>query len=363
MKKLMKVAAVLMALCLLLTGCEALSVELPFELPFELPENPIIHVHKWQEATCAAPMTCECGATKGEPLEHTIVNVEGKEATCTETGLTLSKVCSVCGYVQRPQVVIPANGHTPGDPANCTNDQTCTECGIVLQESTGGVHVGGAAATCTTAQTCTFCDAVMEPAKGHTTKNGTCETCGVTVYTTYINSKIYSAAETKNLDGIDWTLDAHWGAKDDSSKNGHTFKDPGTDPVKQWRGQQFGAGSASAHMDWMVLSSTELTGITRIRIRAQGVSGFVGTITVTVGGTVDNLGQVTGGTVVLDKAELFDDPDSTYKQIAAAEGADDYFYFDIQLDESLSGAIHIRVSQPDTEKAFYIGAINVDYAG
>lgn len=366
MKKLMKVAVLVLAMCLIFTGCQKLPEiaidELPFELPFEIPfDVPFVHKHNWQAATCEDPMTCVCGATKGEPLGHTIVNVEGKEATCTETGLTLSKVCSVCGYVQRPQVEIPANGHTPGEPANCTNDQTCTECGVVLQESTGGVHVAGAAATCTTAQTCTFCDAVMEPAKGHTLNaDNVCTVCGVKVYAYYFNETdktklAFTTVGTNNLGGIDWTLDAKWGI--DGNTDPIVIKNPSTSADKMWRGLQIGAGNSKAGVtDWLTLTSAELTGVTRIRVRTQGAAGYDGKITVKV-----------GDTVVLDAAKITDDPDGEYKSIAVSEGAAEWYHFEI-IVPNLSGAVEIKIDQNDNvditnAKAVFIGAISVDYAG
>ena len=359
MKKLMKVAAFVMALCLLLTGCEALSVELPFELPFDVP---FIHVHKWQEATCAAPMTCECGATKGEALEHTIVNIEGKEATCTEDGLTLSKVCSVCGYVQRPQVPVPANGHTPGAAATCTTPQICTVCEEILAEAIGGNHVPGAAATCTTAQICTSCDAVVEPAKGHTlNEDKVCTVCGVKVYAFYFNESdatkvAFTDVGTKNLGGIDWTLDAKWGI--DGSTDPMVIKAPKKDADKAWRGLQFGANASKAGLtDWLTLTSAELTNVTRIRLRIQGAAGYQGTLTVKV-----------GDVVVLDGATISDDAEGTYKQLCMEPNAADIYRFDIVLDEALSGKVEILIDQNDevtTETAFavFVGAISVDYAG
>ena len=43
---------------------------------------------------------------------HTEVPVEGKGATCTETGLTAGVQCKVCGEFTTPQTEIPALGHT-----------------------------------------------------------------------------------------------------------------------------------------------------------------------------------------------------------------------------------------------------------
>ena len=76
------------------------------------------------DATCTtagsvkATVTCEsCGDTLSETTEeikalgHTEEIIPGKAATCTETGLTEDKHCSVCGEVLVAQQVIPAKGH------------------------------------------------------------------------------------------------------------------------------------------------------------------------------------------------------------------------------------------------------------
>ena len=55
---------------------------------------------------------------------HTEETITGKDASCTETGLTDGKVCSVCGEILTKQEVIKATGHTnetiPGKAATCT---------------------------------------------------------------------------------------------------------------------------------------------------------------------------------------------------------------------------------------------------
>ena len=45
---------------------------------------------------------------------HTEVKDEAKDSTCETTGLTEGKHCSVCGAVLVAQEVIPAKGHSPG---------------------------------------------------------------------------------------------------------------------------------------------------------------------------------------------------------------------------------------------------------
>ncbi|WP_207706677.1 hypothetical protein [Flintibacter sp. KGMB00164] len=74
----------------------------------------VICLHKWSEATCTVPATCEkCGTTKGETIPHDWI-----EATCSAP-----KTCSVCKK-------------TEGEPlphawvdATCVTPQTCSVCG------------------------------------------------------------------------------------------------------------------------------------------------------------------------------------------------------------------------------------------
>ena len=66
-------------------------------------------------ATCTV-----CGYNLTEDCTEVID--EGKEATCTEEGLTEGKHCSVCGEILVAQEKIPAKGHN-------FEDGECTECG------------------------------------------------------------------------------------------------------------------------------------------------------------------------------------------------------------------------------------------
>ena len=86
-------------------------------------------------------------------IPHTEVVDKAVEPTCTETGLTEGKHCSVCSAVLVKQEVVKANGHT--EVVDKAVEPTCTKTGL-----TEGKH-------------CSVCSAVLVeqevvPAKGHT---------------------------------------------------------------------------------------------------------------------------------------------------------------------------------------------------
>ena len=89
--------------------------------------------------------TCSCGDTyKADEiaaLGHTEVIDAAVDATCTTTGLTEGKHCSVCNEVFVAQETVAAKGHTAGADATCTTAQTCTVCGVELESKLG--HVAG----------------------------------------------------------------------------------------------------------------------------------------------------------------------------------------------------------------------------
>ena len=139
-----------------------------------------------------------CGITyvadETEALGHTEETIPGKAATCTESGLTEGKKCSVCGEVLVAQEVIPANGHTEEILAavaptctetGMTEGRKCTVCGEILiqQEiipANGHTEeiLAAVAPTCTETgltegRKCTVCGEVLVaqeviPANGHT---------------------------------------------------------------------------------------------------------------------------------------------------------------------------------------------------
>jgi len=62
-------------------------------------------------------------------IPHTEVVDKAVEPTCTETGLTEGKHCSVCGEVLMEQKVVPAKGHR-WDGGKITAAPTCTKTGV-----------------------------------------------------------------------------------------------------------------------------------------------------------------------------------------------------------------------------------------
>ena len=105
---------------------------------------------------------------------HTEVVDKAVEPTCTETGLTEGKHCSVCNKVLVKQTIVPAKGHT--EAVDKAVEPTCTKTGL-----TEGKH-------------CSVCNKVLVkqtivPAKGHSWDSGkitiapTCTGTGVKTYT------------------------------------------------------------------------------------------------------------------------------------------------------------------------------------
>ena len=134
-------------------------------------DNPDDPARGHTEVTDAAvaPTCTETGKTEGKhcsvcntvlkaqevipALGHTEVTDAAVAPTCTETGLTEGKHCSVCNTVLKAQEVIPATGHT--EVTDAAVAPTCTQTGL-----TEGSH-------------CSVCNTVLKaqeviPALGHT---------------------------------------------------------------------------------------------------------------------------------------------------------------------------------------------------
>ena len=120
--------------------------------------------HNWDNGTTTTPPTCQsngtttfcctqCGATETEtiaPTGHSEVVDNAVEATCTNTGLTEGKHCSVCNEVLVAQQVVDLKPHTeqslPAVEPTCTNTglttgTKCSVCGetIVEQQVVGAL--------------------------------------------------------------------------------------------------------------------------------------------------------------------------------------------------------------------------------
>jgi putative cell wall-binding protein len=107
-----------------------------------------------QDATCVnyGTKTAKCDrcdmtntiADLDNLAQHTEKSMDGqhKEPTCTESGITAGKECSVCGEILTGPEMIPASGHTeetvPGQGASCTEmgiteGKKCAVCDVILQ--------------------------------------------------------------------------------------------------------------------------------------------------------------------------------------------------------------------------------------
>ena len=145
-----------------------------------------------------APTCTETGLTEGKHCSvcdtvlvaqeevpatgHTEVVDAAKAATCTETGLTGGKHCSVCNTVLVAQEVVPAKGHTEViDPAKAA---TCTETGLTGGRALLRVRYrAGGAGSCSPPRVIIWDDGVVSiPATGHKTGTltFTCTACHAT---------------------------------------------------------------------------------------------------------------------------------------------------------------------------------------
>ncbi len=168
------------------------------------------------EATCTTPAiyhtSCACGELGAETFEygkangHTEEILQAVAPTCTETGLTEGKKCSVCNETLVAQEVVKANGHT--EEILQAVEPTCTETGLTEGKKCSVCNETLVAQEVVKANGHTYKEEIIKPTKreqGYTIHS--CENCEDSYIDTYVPATgslglLYS----KNADGITCTV-------------------------------------------------------------------------------------------------------------------------------------------------------------
>ena len=136
MKKILACVISIIAVAVLITGCEQ------------------VHTHEfgeWNEVRAASCIEdgkrvrlCECGEAEEEIISatgHVEEVIAEKTASCTKSGLTEGKKCSVCGVITVKQEAVEALGHEEKtldavaptcDADGLTEGVECSRCGKIL---------------------------------------------------------------------------------------------------------------------------------------------------------------------------------------------------------------------------------------
>ena len=85
--------------------------------------------HMGGSADCTTQAVCtECNEAYGEKSEHTEIIIEAVQPTCSSSGLTEGKKCSVCNEIIVAQESVPATDHKY--TSQITKEATCTQTGV-----------------------------------------------------------------------------------------------------------------------------------------------------------------------------------------------------------------------------------------
>ena len=168
MKKKILLLAFTLALALVFTfalaSCDTSDTNQPSTPPTTTPTEPVE-----QSCTHEYDNSCDgdcnlCGETRS--VSHTVVVLDAVDATCTQTGLTEGKYCSVCEEVLVEQTVVEVKAHVEvidlAKTASCseeglTQGSHCDVCGQTIVEQQvvaktphlGGIILHAVNATCT----------------------------------------------------------------------------------------------------------------------------------------------------------------------------------------------------------------------
>ena len=152
-----------------------------------------------KDATCTLvgeqERICFCGEKEVKSLAiipHTEVVDQAVAATCTKTGLTEGKHCSICNTVTIAQTTVKAKGHTEvvdqAVAATCTKTgltegKHCSVCNIVtIAQTTVPVTHQYEDATCDEPMKCAQCGQTYGLAEGHSFNGSYCSSCGGYLY-------------------------------------------------------------------------------------------------------------------------------------------------------------------------------------
>lgn len=96
--------------------------------------------HSYKDATCTEAKTCtKCGTTSGNALGHKEVVDKAVSATCTKSGLTEGKHCSICNTVIVKQKTVDKLPHNYSEKYISENPShilfTCEKCGDNYKEN------------------------------------------------------------------------------------------------------------------------------------------------------------------------------------------------------------------------------------